>query len=224
MNAHGTSFGSRGPAGIPHPDGLRAVVARSSGQLMSDSTVDTLLGLLTSAAQRVVPAASGAGLTLEGPDAETVTLAATHPDVELLDALQYEIGEGPCLTAWRDRVVVRVDDVTVERRWPRWCEEAARTEMRCSLSAPMVVGDTVLGAVKVYGRSPGSVTEDDEATMRVFAAQAAILVAHAQDYRRAGALSDNLQLVLRQRDDINRACGVLMQREGRRPRRPSRSS
>jgi len=196
------------------PEELRAVVERSSGTMMSDATIDTLLRLLMTAAQRVVPTASGAGLTVASPDTRIISVAATDHEVEALDALQYELDEGPCLTAWRERVVVRIDDVATERRWPAWCAVASQRGLASSLSAPLVVGDTVLGAVKVYAQTVSRFDEDDEATLRVFAAQAAVLVAHAQAYRRAGELSHNLGTLLRDRDEINRACGVIMEREG----------
>jgi GAF domain-containing protein len=198
----------------PVPDDLLGVMARSSGRTISDGTVHTLLGLLTAAALRVEPAASGAGLTVEDTGAGTLSVAATDPEVELLDALQYDLDEGPCLTSWRERVVVRVDDISAEHRWPRWCAEARATPVRSSLSAPLVIGDTALGAMKVYGHAPGSFGGNDEAALQLFAAQAAILVAHEQAYRRAGELTENLQQLLRQRDDLNRACGMIMQREG----------
>ena len=196
------------------PSELRLTVARTSGHLLAEQTVDTLLGLLTSAAGRMVASATGAGLTVAGPGAEPASVATTDPVVELLDALQYELGEGPCMTAWRDRTLVRVDDVATDTRWPRWAAAAAQTPLGCCLSAPLVVGNSALGAVKVYAEMPRSFTPQDEATLRIFAAQAAILLAQAESFRRAGALSENLTNLLRQRDDINRACGVLMQREG----------
>jgi GAF domain-containing protein len=195
------------------PEELRALVEGSSGSSMSDTTVDTLLRLMTTAAQRVVPTASGAGLSVMARDSGMISVAATDGEVEALDALQYQLGEGPCLTATRDRVVVRIDDVRTERRWPAWCAAAVQLHLACSLSAPLVVGDTVLGAVKVYAHRAASFREDDEATLRVFAAQAAILVAQGQAYERAGELGQQLGAMLRQRDEVNRACGVLMERE-----------
>ena len=38
------------------------------------------------------------------------SMAASDPLVERADALQYQFDSGPCLTAWRDQVTVRVDD------------------------------------------------------------------------------------------------------------------
>jgi GAF domain-containing protein len=196
------------------PDELRPMMARASGQHLPDQTVDTLLRLLTAAAERMVASTTGAGLTVAGAGAEIVSVAATDPSVERVDALQYELDDGPCLTAWRKRVLVRVDDVAAETRWPRWTAAASRTPVAACLSAPLVMGDSALGAVKVYAGLPDSFTAGDEATLRLFAAQAAIMLSQAEAYRRAGELSENLAVTLRQRDDINRACGVLMEREG----------
>jgi hypothetical protein len=39
------------------------------------------------------------------------SMAASDPLVERADALQYQFDSGPCLTAWRDQVTVRVDDI-----------------------------------------------------------------------------------------------------------------
>jgi putative methionine-R-sulfoxide reductase with GAF domain len=70
--------------------------------------------------------------------------------------LQYELDEGPCLTAWRQREVVRVDDVTKETRWPAWTAAvtAFGIGLQSTLSVPLVVQDESLGAMKVYARDP----------------------------------------------------------------------
>ncbi|GEK23437.1 GAF and ANTAR domain-containing protein [Cellulomonas xylanilytica] len=196
------------------PDELRQVVTRTSAGMITDQTVETLLRLLTSAAARIVVSAAGAGLTTVSTGSGFASVASTDPLVEELDALQYELGEGPCVTAWRDRDVIRVDDVATERRWPRWAAAAAGTPVVSSLSAPLVFGNSALGAVKVYAEHPGRFGAQEEATLRLFGAHAAILLAHAESYRRAAAVGESLPLLLQQRDDLNRACGVIMQREG----------
>lgn len=194
-------------------EALSAVAARTSGTMLSDANIGTLLRLLTSAAERIVAGASGAGITVARAGTDVATVAATDPVVQRVDALQYELGEGPCMSAWRDRTVVRVGDVASDPRWPRWAAAAALTDVASCLSAPLVLGDATLGAVKVYATSPERFTTDDEATLRLFAAQAAILLAASDAYQRAGELGDSLRELLRQRDDISRASGVVMQRE-----------
>lgn len=201
-------------ADLPLTGELTAVFARMSGLLLSQETVDTVLGLITSLAQETVPGAVGAGVTLVDAQGKPTTSAATDPLVERADALQYTLGEGPCLASAALRQVVRVDDVAADRRWPRWADEAAILGLRSSLSAPLVAGDRSLGALKVYGTAPSSFGAHSEQLMSLFSAQAAILVANVQSAERAERLSDALRQAVRSRDVVNLATGVLMDRHG----------
>jgi hypothetical protein len=49
--------------------------------------------------------------------AETIDSTIELVMVERADALQYQFDSGPCLTAGRDQVPVRVDDIDGETRW-----------------------------------------------------------------------------------------------------------
>lgn len=193
---------------------LGAVVARASGLLLSDEISEAVLRLLTSTAMRFFPTAYGAGITTTAPDGARMTAAATDAVVQRLDDLQYELDEGPCLTAWRNRQIIRVDDVATDPRWPHWGPPAAELGVGSTLSAPLAVGETAVGALKVYTRPPGAFDEQDETTLALFAAQSAILVANAQTFRRAGELSGDVQALLGRRDLIKLATGVVMGRDG----------
>ncbi|MGW3482904.1 GAF domain-containing protein [Rhodococcus indonesiensis] len=195
------------------PDAWAAVFARMSGVLLSEQTVTTVLKLITSLAKDTLPGSAGAGVTLLGEGGSRRTSAATGPVVERLDALQYELGEGPCVTASHDGVVVRVDDLTEERRWPRWSPRAAREGMRATLSAPLLHADRCLGAIKVYSTRPHDYTAASEDILRRFAAQAAILLANMHTLAAAEQLGEKLTEALRTRDVIATAKGMLMLRE-----------
>jgi GAF domain-containing protein len=129
------------------------------------------------------------------------------------DDLQYALGEGPCLSAWAQRAVVRVDDLAADRRWPRWGPAAVALGMRSALSAPLSARDACLGALKVYARTPGAFSGRDERLLTLFAGQAGVLVANMQSYDDARRISEQFKGVLRDRDVINMAKGALMQRE-----------
>jgi GAF domain-containing protein len=103
--------------------------------------------------------------------------------------------------------------MALETRWPRWSSAAASLGMRAALSAPLVAGGTSLGAIKVYAIEPSAFSEKDEHLLRMFAAQAAILLANVQSYHNAQRLSDDLKDALHSRDLINMAKGILMERE-----------
>jgi GAF domain-containing protein len=198
---------------LPLADELAAVFARMSGLLLSTETVNTVLELVTALAKEAVAGTDGAGVTLLDEHGDRVTTAVTDPVVAHADGLQYELDEGPCLTAWERRVLVRVDDLTRDDRWPRWAAAAVATGMRAVLSAPLVAGDEGLGAIKVYSRHPGAFDDKDEHLLTLFAAHAAVLVANVRSYEDARRVSDELRDSMRGRDLINIAKGVLMARE-----------
>ena len=194
-------------------DDLSPTVARATGLLMGADTCHALLRLVAATVVHAVQPADGAGVTAPAPDGSPRTREATDPDVLELDALQYSLREGPCLSSWSGRQVLRVIDMRSEDRWPRWARSAADRGYRSSLSAPMVAGDRALGAIKVYARAPDAFTAADESTLSLFAAQAAVLTAAAEGYESAGVLGEHVGTALRRRDLVTRACGVVMGRE-----------
>lgn len=182
-----------------------------SGLLLSRETVDTVLRLITALVLEAIPTGAGAGVTLVDPQGHKTSAAATDPLVERADALQYELGEGPCLAAWAGRSVVRVDDVASDHRWPRWAGQAQGLGLLAALSAPLVAGDTSLGAMKIYSTAEaGAFDSHAERLLTMFAAQAAILVSNIQSQESARRMSEQLKTALRGRDVIGQAKGILM--------------
>jgi GAF domain-containing protein len=185
-----------------------------SGLLLSEETVSTAVGLVTALARDSIPGALGAGVTLVDERGGKTSSGASDPLVERADSLQYELDEGPCLAAWAQRALVRLDDVGSDGRWPRWCRAVEPLGLRAALSVPLVAGDRSLGAVKVYARRAGAFDRHAEHLLVMFAAQAAILLANVQSVESARRLSDGLKDALRSRDVIATAKGIVMAREG----------
>jgi hypothetical protein len=86
--------------GLPLAEELSAVFARMSGLLLSEETVGTAVGLITALATDAIPGTAGAGVTLVDERGAKTTSGASDPVVEKADSAQYELDEGPCLTAW----------------------------------------------------------------------------------------------------------------------------
>src|SRR3712207_48603 len=117
---------------------LTEVMTRLAGLLFSEETLQSALDLTTRVSMDVLPQTAGAGVTLVRASRKH-TAAYTDELVERADALQYELDEGPCLAAWRDNTILRIDDMEAEERWPRWTPAAASMGLRSSLSAPLRV-------------------------------------------------------------------------------------
>src|SRR4051794_10576951 len=166
--------------GLPLAEELSVVFARMSGLLLAEETVSTAIELVTALATDAIPGAVGAGVTLVDQWGGKTTSGASDPVVEKADRVQYELDEGPCLTAWEQRTLVRVEDIGSDGRWPRWSATVELLELRAALSAPLVAGDRSLGAIKVYARQPGAFHGHAERLLVMFAAQAAILLASVQ--------------------------------------------
>jgi GAF domain-containing protein len=200
--------------GLPLADELAAVFARMSGLLMSEETTSTAVNLVTALATEAIPGAVGAGVTLVDDRGGKTTSGASDPVVEKADSMQYELDEGPCLSAWAQRALVRVDEIGSDGRWPRWSRAVEPLGLRAALSAPLVAGDRSLGAIKVYAQQPRAFDRHAEHLLVMFAAQAAILLANVQSMESARRLSDGLKDALRSRDVIATAKGIVMAREG----------
>ena len=198
---------------LPLADELVAVSARMAGVLLTRETVSSGLQLIVTLMGETLPTSSGAGVTLVDSKGRRTTAAASDELTERADALQYELDEGPCLAAWASRSVVRVDEMSTEGRWRRWCEAVAPLGLHSALSAPMLAGDGSLGAIKVYGRQ-GAFDEHAERVLTLFAAQAGVLVANLQTHEDAQRLSEGLRGALHSRDVIGQAKGILMNSRG----------
>lgn len=190
---------------------VAAVLARMGGVLLSAQTVDTAMDLVVRLADQTIPHSAGAGVTVADGSGQR-TSAATDPVVEQADALQYELGSGPCLTAWRDRVVVRIDNVASEQRWPAWCHAAADLGVASVLSSPLVAGEDSIGAIKVYARIADAFNESAAEVLALFADQAAILLANTQTMQDARQMAAELARALEDREVIGQAKGILIDR------------
>ena len=199
---------------LPLADEITAVFARATRLLLTEETVAHALRLITDAATAAIPGAIGAGVSLIDGSGLRQTTAASDAVVAEADALQYELGEGPCITAWASGETVLVEDLASDRRWRRWAPAAASLGISSSVSCPLLSGGLALGAVKVYsdgGQFPGNGTVR---LAELFAEQATLFVIHSHAREAARTLSDRLQESLAQRDTISMAKGVLMARNG----------
>jgi GAF domain-containing protein len=196
---------------LPLTEELAGVFARMSGLLLTEETVETALGVLSSLAQETVPGSTGAGVSMVDGRRRTSS-GSTNSRVAEADALQYQLDEGPCLTAATTRQLVRIDDLSTDARWPRWAAAALPLGLHATMSAPMVAGDVSLGAIKVYGDHPGAFDARGEQLLSLFAAQAGVLVANVQSAERAERLSEGMREAISSRDVVNVAKGILMGR------------
>ena len=186
-----------------------ALLSGLGGVLLSHETLETTVKLVTQLASETIPATTGAGVTLIDLRGRRST-AATDTLVEQADRLQYELDTGPCMAAWRDRVIVRIEDIDVETRWPQWTAAVAQHGIRSVLSVPLVAGESAVGAMKVYSRQPGAYDDRAQHLLELFARQAAILLSNTLTLADAQEAHRNVTAALEYRDIIGQAKGILI--------------
>ncbi len=131
---------------------------------------------------------NGAGVMLMSGDIPRGSLCTTDEVSQLIEELQYTLGEGPCVDAYQqDQVVAEphlADPVT--RRWPGFTPSALQAGVRAVFGFPLRAGAVHLGALNLYRDSPGPLTGEQHADALVVADVAARWVLEAQ----AGAPPD----------------------------------
>jgi GAF domain-containing protein len=193
----------------------KALEALSQFVIARMSMGDTLLRV-SEATLAAMPAADMAGISLLGDNGKPTTGVFTDPETPEIDAAQYESGAGPCLDSWRTGTVVRLD--VMEQAvdvYPEFATRALAYGVRSSLSLPLVAGDEAVGALNLYSRATDGFTDEDEATGRVLASAAAIVLVNASAYWQAAQLSEQLTQAMQSRAVIEQAKGILMARSPR---------
>jgi GAF domain-containing protein len=173
---------------------------------------DMLIRVATYAV-RAIPNAEGAGLTLfqEGrPD----TIVASVDFVREVDAIQYGIGEGPCITAAAEKRTVRSGSLGTEATWPKFGPHVSKLGVNSVMSLPLLTADEVLGAMNVYAHPSDAFDERAVELGELFAIPAAISVHNARALEQARTLATQLKAALISRPIIDQAIGILMSRTG----------
>ncbi|HEY8700590.1 MAG TPA: GAF and ANTAR domain-containing protein [Arthrobacter sp.] len=195
-------------------DELSTVMGRINGLLLTEDKVDRAVQLLARAIKDSVPGTIGAGVSLLDSRGRRTSAGFTDPVVERADALQYELGQGPCVTAWAAEETLIVEDVQTDRRWPDWTAAVSALPIRSVVSTPLIAEKECIGALKVYAALPSAYEPGAGRLLELFAAPAATLLSHIQTSEAPHRISESLQAALHSRDMVNRACGVLMERQG----------
>jgi GAF domain-containing protein len=194
---------------------LRESLADLSGLVMGAGQrgLEDMLTHVAAFAVRAIPGADGAGLTLL-EEGRADTMVASAEFVREVDAIQYGIGEGPCITAATERRTVHSGSLGGDRQWPRFGPRVGRLGVHSVLSLPLVAGESVLGAMNVYAHAKDAFDDRAVELGELFAAQAAISVQNAQALAQARRLATQLQAALTSRAVIDQAVGILMSRTG----------
>ena len=136
---------------------------------------------------------TGAGVMLMSGDVPRGSVCSSNDVSELIEDLQYTLGEGPCIDAYSHRAAgPRARPRRPGRaRWIAFTPPAVAAGARAIFGFPLQIGSVRLGALNLYRDQPGALTDDQHADALVVSEVAARAVldmqAHAarRDRRRS---------------------------------------
>jgi len=134
---------------------------------------------------------SGAGIMLMSQDVPQGSLCTTNEMSDVIEQLQYALGEGPCVDAYRQDWPVLEPDLAYPDtpRWPAFSPPAVEAGVRAVFGFPLQVGAVRLGALNLCRASAGALSDDAHADALVMADIAAQAVLVLQANARPGQLA-----------------------------------
>lgn len=188
----------------PSTDIARALadVART---ISSTHTLDETLDAIVDAAGVSVPGFDQVGISVLHGKNRIETKAATGQLVWDLDAVQYDLMEGPCVDSLRKEPTITVQHLRHEQRWPRYVPEAASRGVRSQLAFRLYSDDHTLGGLNFYSTQSDTIHEGACEIGELFATHATVALGRAIE-------EDNLNHALTTRTIIGQAVGLVMAR------------
>jgi transcriptional regulator with GAF, ATPase, and Fis domain len=157
---------------------------------------------------------TASGLMLVDPAGRLRVMASSSERSRLLELLEIQNDEGPCLDCYRGGQPVLVADLATEDgRWPIFSVEAARVGFGAVYALPMRLRDETIGALNLFHREPAALTDARLQLAQALADVATIGILQQREIQRGADLADQLQTALNSRLIIEQAKGVLAERE-----------
>lgn len=168
--------------------------------------VDTSVSLLDSEAGGLLLADEFGTLTL---------VASTSEESSLVELLQLESGQGPCMEAFRTGEIVEVVDLSTDHGvWPDFRKGALEQGFRSVLAVPLRLRNETIGTLNLFRPTVGPMIPADIAIARGLADIATIGIIQERAVRESDIARQQLQHALNSRVIIEQAKGVIAQLHG----------
>lgn len=188
------------------PDHAREL-AEVASVLAAEDGKELTTAMICKLAVEVIGPCDHASITIREKRGRYATMASSSDIAERLDAHQYELKDGPCLTSVASDEVILSADLDSEARWHDWTRHAVEARVGTVLSVPLMNDAGRIGSINLYGHRPNSWDADSREVALLFATHAAIAMDAAQ-------IAAGLHTANASRHQIGMAQGILMQRHG----------
>jgi hypothetical protein len=159
---------------------------------------------------------NGAGIMLMSDDMPQGSLGSTDEVSQLIEDLQYTLGEGPCVDAYQQDQVVAEPDLAAPAtvRWVAFTPPVLRAGARAVFGFPLRLGTVRLGALDLYRDRPGPLSGEQQADALVLASVAARWVLEAQAEAASGAIPAELETGADFHFAVHNAAGMISVQQG----------
>ncbi len=166
-----------------------------------------MLNDIVRAAVASLPGIDHAGVTIIHKTREYTTRASTDPLVLELDALQYRLGEGPCVYAMEAEPVVVVNNVRHEQRWPQYIGKAVARGLQSQLAVRLHSDSQGWVCLNLHSTTHEDIEAGSIGVAEHFAVHAGLALGHLQK-------AEQLHTAIGSRTVIGTAIGITMERFG----------
>ena len=183
-----------------------------AGALVDDYDVIELLTRLVDHSVRLLGADAG-GIMLADPHGRLRVVAASNEHAQLIELMQLQQDQGPCLQAYRTATQVSAPDLRqATARWPSFVAAAQQQSVfRAVHAVPLRLRAEAIGALNLWRHKPLAIDDEDLALGQAMADVATIAILQERAIRRVEVLNEQLQNALSSRVVIEQAKGVLSQ-------------
>jgi GAF domain-containing protein len=195
------------------PDALAKGVARLEGVDPVDTGLDAALELAVAETDKLF-GVDGAGLMLIDADGVLRSTTASDEPGAMLESLQEQFGEGPCVDAFLEGAPVLAGDLAADPRWPSVGPLAAGHGVRAVLGVPINLREGPVGTLNVYAARIHRWDDSDITAIQAYTRVIASLLRSAVQAHVSGRAATQLQQALDSRSLIEQAKGILMERRG----------
>jgi GAF domain-containing protein len=159
-------------------------------------------------------AADAAGIMLADAQGKLRVVASSQEDAKVMELLQLQSDQGPCMDCCRTGAPVSVPNVAdATARWPVFVAAVAdRGAYRSVHALPLRLRGEAIGAMNLFHGQPGALPEADLAVGQALADVATIGILQERAIRSSEVVTEQLQTALNSRVIIEQAKGVLAQR------------
>ena len=151
-----------------------------------------------------------AGVVLFDASGRLRPLASSSERMQLVELIEVQTLDGPCLDCCRDGRPVREDDLEgATGRWPHFAPAALDAGFRSTYAVPMRLREERIGALNLFADRADGLSEADQALGQAMADVATIGLLHERVLQEHTVVSGQLQTALNSRIALEQAKGIV---------------